>query len=69
MIEVSEIKFKQLWHCQNGHGRWAYFKVITQRKSLGDTELKMTWGKRNCQCPTFEIGEGYFPYGKLILKI
>ena len=58
-----EIKFRQLWECQNGHKRWAYFRFPTiedQLKNIND-ELIFTWGKRNCVCPTHELGEGYSP--------
>ena len=64
--DMREIKFRQLWECQNGHKRWAYFRFPTiedQLRNIND-ELILTWGKRNCTCPTHELGEGYHPVGE-----
>jgi len=57
------IKFRQEWICQKGHKRWAYFTVVTKTSKYGDTTLDLKWGPRNCSCPTYEIGEGYAPFG------
>jgi hypothetical protein len=59
-----EIKFRQLWECQNGHKRWAYFTLPDYRdfgRSYVDEEMKLTWGDRNCDCPIAEIEQGYHP--------
>ncbi len=58
---MKTIRFKQLWKCQNGHKRWAYFTVVSNEY---DAEMLMKWGKRYCECPTFNIGEGYKPAGE-----
>lgn len=59
---MNQIKFRQLWICQNGHTRWVYYSIETTLDRKGDTELKMEWGDRRCDCPTHELGEGFSPY-------
>lgn len=56
-------KFRQLWKCQNGHKRWAYL-IMPDFRSYpyrDGSELILEWGERSCNCPTFDIGEGYRP--------
>lgn len=53
---MRQIKFRVPTRCQNGHFRWMFL-------SLYRGETHMTWGQKDCNCPTHGIDNGFDPIG------
>jgi hypothetical protein len=57
-MKQRTLKFRQLWKCQNGHPRWSFSEIRPEEQF---DQLEFTWGDRQCECPTHDLGEGYSP--------
>jgi hypothetical protein len=51
-------KFRQPHRCQNGHFNYLYFELH------GDKLVNHRWGEPKCNCPKWNIGEGYSSIGE-----
>lgn len=53
---MRTIKFRTPHKCQSGHFRWWYTEISR-------AEWRGHWGKKNCDCPTDDIAQGFDAVG------
>lgn len=56
---MREYKFRRPHKCQNGHINYLYYDLI------GDKLCNHRWGEKRCDCPKFNLKEGYSPIGPI----